>query len=433
MELKGKNVVIFGLGISGKSALELCLSKDAEVTVVNQGDPQQWGLKELKSLTLLSQEKASSSDFTKADYIILSPGIPRELELLQESIALNIPVINEIELALSFISRKIPIIAVTGTNGKTTTVSLIDHVLNGLGYKVFTGGNIGRPLCELVLSGEDVEVINLELSSFQLESIFQLSPRAGAILNIDENHGERYSKVSDYQRAKERIYRIMDKDGILVLGQSDIEFKDIAKTKEFFDLTDSTVKNILKRFNIDRDDFKMKGIHNIKNIVSAYFLTSFLIKKGEDFFRLAKEFKGVEHRLEFICQVGELDIYNDAKSTNWLATMTAVKSFSDKDVFLIVGGKRRGEGDMPHSSDIQLINSRCEKVFCFGESGKELSSLFKNSYYGKDLEEIFNVIVNQCTKGVLLFSPAYPSFDQYENYAQRGDHFKELVKMTLKN
>lgn len=416
MNLKDKKVIIFGFGVSGVSACKLCLDKGAEVTVVNQAKPES-----SDDFTFVSQNEASSELFSDADYIILSPGIPREHDLLKTAIG-KVPIINEIELALQFIPEDVDYLATTGTNGKTTTVSLIDYVLKEKGIDVFTGGNIGTPLCEYLLQDSKAKVINLELSSFQLESIDSLIPRRASILNIFDNHGERYDDFKDYQLAKENIAKKMGSNQKLLLGEALFPYQK-------FNCETILLKDFQNSFvEIDMSKYILKGDHNRLNIISAYFMVDFLFEDFSDFESYAQKFKGVEHRLEFVSKDDKVAFYNDAKSTNWLATMTALKSFPGEDLLLIVGGQRRGEGDLPSSEQITEIEKACKQVLCFGESAPDIKGLIQSAQEFKDLEEAIKYIKNDSWKGVVLFSPAFPSFDQFKNYIDRGKTYKSLIE-----
>ncbi|MCP4913119.1 MAG: UDP-N-acetylmuramoyl-L-alanine--D-glutamate ligase [Oligoflexia bacterium] len=416
MNLKDKKVTIFGFGVSGVSACKLCLSKGAKVTVVNQSKPES-----SDDFTFVSQNEASPELFSESDYIILSPGIAREHDLLKSALG-KVPIINEIELAIQFIPKDVQYLATTGTNGKTTTVSLIDFVLKEKGIDVFTGGNIGTPLCEYLLQNSKAKIINLELSSFQLESIDSLSPKRASILNVFDNHGERYSDFKDYQLAKENIAKKMGTDQKLLLGEALFPYQK-------FNCETILLKDFQAEFiEIDMSKYILKGDHNKLNIMSAYFMVDFLFDSFSDFEKYAQKFKGVEHRLEFVSKGDEISFYNDAKSTNWLATMTALKSFPNEDLLLIVGGQRRGEGDLPSSEQVLEIEKTCKQVLCFGESAPDIKGLIQSAHEFKELEEAILYIKNHSWKGVVLFSPAFPSFDQFKNYSDRGETYKSLIE-----
>ncbi|MFT6602644.1 MAG: UDP-N-acetylmuramoylalanine--D-glutamate ligase [Bacteriovoracaceae bacterium] len=271
MNLNGKRIVVFGLGVSGMGALRFLKDKEATLWAINQGEPSSWSdFQEVAGITTIENCLCESDPKAlelcqKADLVILSPGIPRDHAVLSKCSA---PIWSEIELAYQF--AKAPIIAITGTNGKTTTVSFLDHLLKGLGKKVFTGGNIGVAFCDHVRSNQEVDYILLELSSFQLESTFDFKPDVAVLLNIFPNHGERYSKNDDYAKAKFNINKKMDKKGTLIFDSSN---ELVAKWGEAFGgikvpvQTGDTEKiEAHLKGMVNLDQFKLPGIHNKINL-----------------------------------------------------------------------------------------------------------------------------------------------------------------------
>lgn len=441
MNLDHKKIVIFGLGVSGMGALRFLESTGAQLFAINQGAPSSWtGYIEVKKLC--GEDSCFSQDNPKclklieaADLIILSPGIPRTHELLR---AVSAPIWNEVELASRF--NKKPIIAITGTNGKTTTVSFLDHLFKAIGKKVFTGGNIGVAFCDHIRSKGESDYILLELSSFQLESLDTFCPEISVLLNIFPNHGERYSNNEDYSKAKFNIINNM-RSGHLIYDSGNSVIKEWAErfggkgvaidTSKSDELGKSTLADF------DLTHYKLPGIHNKINLLFSLEVLKALglLKKNHEKVQEAiNSFSGVAHRIEYIKSGEKFEAYNDAKSTNWDATITAVNAMSElgKELVLILGGKLRGHNDLPTEQAIKLLKERVKRILLIGESsdllekslGEKLPCIKKGSIEiaVKDLKE-------EGFEGVLLLSPGYPSFDQFPNYVERGEAFKKIFSI----
>lgn len=444
MTLHGKKVAIFGMGTSGVSAFKLASFLKAEVYAVSQGDVTSWNcLNEIDSLGDKSNfynqnnEKVSSI-FSSMDLIILSPGIAREHDLLKKALVSGVEVICEIELAYRVVKAdRTPIISVTGTNGKTTTVTLLGEIFTKAGHKTFIGGNIGVAFCDYALerlrSDRASDILILELSSFQLESLVEFKSDVAAILNIFPNHGERYESVDGYALAKWNIIDTMSSDDSLIVSS-----QCLLSAHKNFSAQHIINEEQLCFSDVDVSSFKLIGHHNKINLSFAILMA----KKVEEKFSLAlnnlvetiSSFSGVSHRLQYLESDDSFTIYNDAKSTNWDATITALKSFDDvqlkKPVCLILGGKKRGRGDsiLPFSKDIK---NRVSKIFLIGETTDDLSDeleqlsiSFEKSF---SIENALKKIRSEKFDGYLVFSPAFPSFDQYQNYVERGEAFIKIA------
>jgi UDP-N-acetylmuramoylalanine--D-glutamate ligase len=444
VEFLGKNIAVIGMGKSGVSCVKLLSKLGANILAINSGNVEYWNskLSGINSVDLASQEEVNLSAKLKSmNLIVLSPGISREVEILKEAHAAKISVISEIELAFRALKNDMSkIISVTGTNGKTTTVTLIDLIARGAGVSTFLGGNIGTPFAEYALDvlskkRAKAELIILELSSFQLESMETFKSDAAAILNITPSHGERYNRVIDYARAKFNIAdRLQGEDKLLVgnLGNFESELRTncyIEKIEDPKNVGEISVNLI--------DDFNLIGVHNLSNLQFAIKLLSEVGVKWLDGAKALSNFSGVKYRLQKRDSRKGLLVYNDAKSTNWEATFTALKAFSfshpNIKVDLILGGKLRGNGDAMKEKAI-FIKSLVSKVYFYGESGKSLYSEVGqkiNSEYFSTLSEVVKCIgLDKSNRGI-LFSPAFPSFDQYDNYLKRGEEFDQLAASYL--
>lgn len=439
MDLKDKKIAIFGLGVSGMGALRFLADKGTVLSAVNQGNPTSWReYEEVKntygSVHCFAQDHEGVKElFESSDLIVLSPGIPREHELLKNVTA---PIWSEIELAYQF--NTAPIVAITGTNGKTTTVSFLDHLFKALGKKVFTGGNIGVAYCDLMRSGEKVDYVLLELSSFQLESTFDFKPEVSVLLNIFPNHGERYSNNDDYAKAKFNITKKMDAEGSLIFDAGNSQIKKWAdgfvgkKTPVNTSDTKGITTHLKSMFNLD--NYKLPGIHNKINLdfcLEVLNSLNLLEGNGEKIQKGIDSFSGVAHRIEYVPTNEKFVVYNDAKSTNWDATLTAIDSMEElgKDLVVILGGKLRGHNDAPPAKAETIFKTKVKKVLLIGESAELLESSLSDwtpCFVKETLEASVEELKEESFSGVLLLSPAFPSFDQFPNYIKRGESFKSL-------
>jgi len=445
MDFSEQKITVFGMGRSGLSALELLIRHGYRPNAISQGEPKSWGLSEyiLKntdSSQLIDQASDEASKrLDQSNIIVLSPGIPREHKLLEGPLSKGVKVISEIELAYQFLvknkERDIPIIAVTGTNGKTTTVSLLGEIFNDSSVDNFIGGNIGIPFCDYLnqrAKGErsKTKVIVLELSSFQLESMVDFYPDYAALLNIYPNHGERYESVKDYADAKWNLTDRMKEDGRLFIDSKLIQNKRVINAE---------IENIdegkLDFLGLDVSKYKLIGHHNKINLSFALKLAMATGLSLDKIQSTIDNFSGVKHRIQFVSTSKGFVAYNDAKSTNWDATLTALKSFIDespkRDLYLVLGGKKRGRGDglKPFADQIKMFAT---KVLLIGETTDDLASELSDLNISFEKCYELNNAVKFCEshnfEGWLLFSPAFPSFDQYQNYEKRGEHFISLLQ-----
>lgn len=434
---KINKVAIFGMGKSGKAALKLAKKYKQDFYVVNRGPVNSWfeaeDLNTVCSTCSCFSEEDFAEHFHKMDEIIISPGISVTHPALKRAVEKGVPILSEVEYAYRM-TKDIPVIAITGTNGKTTTTTMIAEVLTKAQKKVFCGGNIGIPYCELALSEEKVDFAVIEVSSFQLETIKDFHPHIGLILNIFPNHSERYDEVSEYAKAKYRMLLNMTESDQLILGTENPyldEIKDHPSQKTFF-----TKGSLPEEFRgqFDFSSAKVKGEHNEANFYCAWKVLQFLnLPNLTDIFQeFINEFPGVAHRLEFVLTKDGVTLYNDAKSTNSLATVTAINAFkeSPEPLYLILGGKLRNENDklLP---DLLPYKGKIKKIFSIGDVTEKLANELGEDFEvekAHDLKTVFKLVIEQRLKGNLVFSPAFPSFDQFKNYVDRGEKFKQWAR-----
>jgi UDP-N-acetylmuramoylalanine--D-glutamate ligase len=438
--VKIKRIAVFGMALSGISAVKALVSLGLEVHAVNEGEPDHWkerkALEGIMSSSFLHAQAQADELFSQMEMIILSPGIPITHEVLKKARNKNVPILSEIELGF-WLARNVPVIAITGTNGKTTTTTMIAEALERSGKKVFCGGNIGLPYTELFRSGKTFDYAVIEVSSFQLETIRDFHPMISFILNITPNHTERYTCIEDYAKAKWNITKNLKRGDLLVVGKPTYSFpQDLYRghwTKIEFDQK-SLPFEFVQGFNFEVS--KLKGDHNKANFYAAYCVLEFLQIPDRKviFQQFIREFKGVPHRLEFVKNFNGLNIYNDAKSTNIEATKTALKAFDDKEpCYLILGGKLRSESDV-FLDDLKPFKKMITEIFTIGMTGERLFHELKNDFSVenvKTIEALIEKLKLKTLKGNLIFSPAHPSFDQFKNYVHRGEEFKRLVNSLV--
>lgn len=422
---------VFGVGLSGVSAIKALRSLNFNVEVVNDDCLENWpnNTEILKYVDKASCFSTKHFDCSSLDLLVLSPGIPRTHELVEECLSRGIKVWSEIELAYQLIKNNLnnkKLIAVTGTNGKTTSVLLIKKLLELAGINNFIGGNIGLPFCEILTNDKllESEVICLELSSFQLESIESFKPDLAFITNLTMSHGERYENIDDYAIAKWNIQKNMNSDDSFYIHPTvdKFKFKTNASIKRFPE--DNFKVKLTSSFNIEK--FKLPGPHNLENLWACYLVKEYLQIPDKYFNELICTFKPVEHRIELLDRHYNFKIYNDSKSTNCDSTKVAINSF-DGNIDLILGGKLRGSSDSIKPI-LDLIYQKCRKVYVFGEAARLIESEVVKipCIVCSGLDDIKSRVIKDSSTEIVLFSPAFPSFDQFTNYIERGEEFKKI-------
>jgi UDP-N-acetylmuramoylalanine--D-glutamate ligase len=443
MKLEFENVVIVGMGRTGSACLEFFnnfykkeFQHDIKIICVDS--------RPMSLDCLFFQETDVTLDqyLTTKSLLIWSPGISWETPFMKKCVSANMTIWSEIELAARFFTK--PMMALTGTNGKTTTVSLIQHILLKSNTRSFLGGNIGTPFIEVIAKQDHFDVAVLELSSFQLEAIDQFHPQIAGILNLYQNHEERYSCFEDYVTAKANILKNLTSEDLFVRREFEQPLaklvKNITCSKKLIPLNLVKESPFWEDLNIDL--FPLVGTHNLENLAMAkLFLNQWGITNSQ-IENAMQDFKAVPFRLQEIYKFNKYSIYNDSKSTNWDATNIALKSFShtSKPVLLMGGQLRDDQDEKDLSSQIEFISESVKLLIVFGEAGSTLSNLFNGKVdlvLVHTLEEAFDhlkdkaIISSKEPKDHILFSPGYPSFDSYENYVKRGEHFNELVDLVL--
>ncbi len=453
--IKIDKALVVGLGYrTGPAVSNFLVSKGIDTSVTDIKDEKELypiiaGLDEKVEIYAGSQEpEILDRGF---DIVVLSPGVPKKIPLIREALRRKIPVISEIELAYMFI--KGDIIAITGTDGKTTTTSLMGHVLEELGFHVLVGGNIGKPLISIAEKTGSDSVTLIELSSFQLETVKNFRPHISAILNVTPDHLDRYDDMNEYFEAKLRITMNQRSHDFYIYNRDDPMLAEnlngIKAQKLSFSLKDKSaaayydgavvhLKDEDKYIEvIDAHKMQLTGLHNIQNVMAALLMIRSLYKKKKfnaDFKGIAEgfyRFPGLEHRMENIGTFKERHFINDSKATTIGSVKMAIESIKGNCI-LILGGKRKGDD---YSRLAESMNGKVRSVILIGESKDEFMKLF-NKYNCVAAESIDDAVIKamqESSEGdVILLSPACASFDMFKSYEERGAAFKESFKKLVK-
>lgn len=445
MELKNKRVLVVGLGRSGVAAALFLQDHGARVAVSDTKSEGQ--LQKEISILLergISLETGQHSErtFRDQDLIVVSPGVPSDQPQLQHARALGIPVIGEVELACRFLQGRI--IAITGSNGKTTTTTLVGEILSKSGKKTLVGGNIGTPVISLAEKSSPEHLVVLEISSFQLETIVQFRPWIAAILNITPDHLDRHRTFQAYIDAKARIFENQQPGDFAVLNADDptcIPLKNKSKGSVDWFSRKQPVENgtyvrddqIVFRSSghdvavLPVKDIQLKGAHNLENVLAAVCVTMLAGCDPQEVRKAVAGFGGVEHRLEPVATINGVGYYNDSKATNVDATIKALESFPG-NIHIILGGKDKGSD---YTVLVPLLRERAKGAYLIGAAAEKIASQIQGAtrmIQSDTLDRAIRQASEAAASGdIVLLAPACASFDQFENYEQRGRIFKELV------
>lgn len=447
MELKGKKVLVVGLGKSGLAAALFLRQRGAQVTVSDARSADQL-TKEIPALLeagiMVEAGGHGLLTFRRQDLIVVSPGVPLDTPELAQVRSFGLPVIGELELAARFLKGNF--LAITGSNGKTTTTTLVGEILERAGLPTLVGGNIGVPVIALIDGSTDDGWSVLEVSSFQLESTEQFHPKIAVILNITPDHLDRHGSFENYAAAKERILASQDERDFVVLNADNIRAADAA----------ARAKAQIYRFSIEHaveqgawldsgwvvyrhapnaaperivllSAIPLKGAHNVENVLAAV-VAARLAGAPVDAIRAAIEaFHAVEHRLEFVATIDGVAFYNDSKATNVDAAAKAIAAFPG-GIHLILGGKDKNSD---YTQLHQLLRERVSAVYTIGAAASKIESQLRGVVTLLSCETLDRAVSSAASAArpgeIILLAPACSSFDQFENYEQRGSIFKQLV------
>src|SRR5262245_26086263 len=445
MNVSGKKILVVGLARSGAAAAEFLLSRGARV-VVNDAKPES-ELKDAESLRAKGIEVVAGGHppglFEESELIVVSLGVPLALEPFQRARAAGAGIISEVELAARFIRGRL--IGITGSNGKTTTTALTGELLRDAGLPTQVGGNIGTPLISLVETSRDDGFTVIELSSFQLEAVDRLHLFVSVIINITPDHLDRYDSMDDYAAAKANVFRNQTAKDFAVLNADDervsrmgaltgarpIYFSRRRELDEGVFLRAGSVVHReagAERTLITRDEITLRGDHNLENVMSALAVGLACGASIDSMRAGVRDFKGVEHRLEFVAEIGGVKFYNDSKATNVDAAIKCIEAF-DGGVNVILGGKDKGGDYAPLA---RRVRERCSNVILIGAAADKIAAALENTRplrRAATMEEAVEIGLKIGKPGeIVLLAPACASFDMFDNYEHRGSVFKEAVR-----
>jgi len=385
-----------------------------------------------------------TDNLLQCDCLIISPGIPLNTPIIQKAKARNIDLISEIELGYRIKAEDSKIIAVTGSNGKSTTVSLIQHILQQIGKKSILAGNIGDAFCSYSIEKPGIEYIVLEISSFQLDLTKNFKPDVAVLLNITPDHINRYNSFNDYVLSKMSIFRNQNETDTAVLFQDSTEImryaQNIKARKLYFSLSakDNTAAYLTDNYiqfgsatKVPLSHFAIKGPHNYANAMAAMLAVFALIPNAEIIAEAVKGFKALPHRLEYVGSVKGVSFYNDSKATNTDSVRSALYSFTEP-IRIIMGGSDKGEDYSVLTADLQKTVT---KAYLTGATREKMYQTWLNKIPLEciaDFEMAVRKAFSDSHEGeVIVLSPACASFDRFQNYEERGNFFKEIVTRII--
>ncbi|HWR05708.1 UDP-N-acetylmuramoyl-L-alanine--D-glutamate ligase [Sporomusa sp.] len=447
-EFLNKKILVLGAGVSGISVANILQQLGAHVTLSDAKSVDKMD-KDFSQLAangvVLALGNQTELLLDGIDYIVLSPGISIYVSLVAAAKRRGIPVMSEVEVAYRLSSA--PIIAITGTNGKTTTTTLIGEILKTTGRQVAVGGNIGAALSEQALEVDADGFVVAEISSFQLEGATKFRPHIAAVLNLTPDHLDRHHTMAVYQEMKERIFANQDKNDYLILNYDDVSVRGMAeralgKTMYFsrrqqldqgiFEHNGTIILKWEEKL-IDIctiNDIQIKGGHNVENALAACAVGYFAGASPEDMAKVLKTFQGVEHRIEPVAEIAGVGYYNDSKATNPESTIKALEAFPGH-IILIAGGRDKNT-DL--TEFMQLAKERVDHLIVLGEAQQRFTEAatqhgVKNIHNVTSFTEAVTLARSLAQPPqVVLLSPACASYDMFDNYEERGNVFKDLVR-----
>ena len=461
MDLKNKKTLVIGLGATGLATAVFLKRRGARVTVSDSAPEAelQENASRLRELGIkLELGRHSRDTFQAADFIVISPGVPHLLGPVAEARSNGTPVYGEIELACRFIDE--PMVAVTGTNGKTTTTTLIGDMLKASQKTAFVGGNIGDPLIGYVDRGQRADVLVVEVSSFQLDTIQRFRPDIAVLLNITEDHLDRYADFTAYAESKMRIFENQHAEDLAVINGADTTIgpylnrikcrkllfapASAALPEDTFGcallsedrITITGLPDVPGRKNqkpnerhlaVARSDIRLFGAHNMENAAAAALAAFSAGATPKGIRQALKSFKGLAHRLETLGRYNDVRFINDSKATNMGAVIRALASFTEP-VVLLLGGRNKGGNfhDLAAS-----IRRHVKSIVAFGESRQEIVAALTDAApieTAADMQAAVSKAFKTALPGeTVLLSPGCASFDHYDNYVQRGEDFRRAV------
>lgn len=453
-ELKDKRILVVGLGKTGVALSHFLVEQGAQVTVTDhKSKPELSAQLELLGDLAIKYELGSHSPktFLQQDLVILSPGVPSNLKIFDYARSQGVRITGEFEFSVGFIKE--PIIAVTGTNGKTTVARLIEAFLNESGVPAWVGGANERPLVEYLRQPERAKVVIAEVSSFMLEHCENFNPQNVVFTNLAENHLDRYRSMEEYVNAKRRIFKNTNQATTSILNADDNAVVELARDPAvqrgrifYFSrkpALEPQIMNIGGAVNIGDEikvrtgpeiepyvikGMRMRGKHNVENIMAAILAAREHGGKKESIQKVIDEQRNLAHRLEYVRKVGGVQFYNDSKATNVHAVMRALDTF-DENLILIMGGK---ETNLNYEPLRNMVKRKVKTLILVGEAKERINrdlGDFSETFLIGTFEEAVLIAYQKSRIGdMVLLSPGCSSFDMFDSYEERGDYFKELVR-----
>ncbi len=444
MQRAQKTITVMGLAKTGVAVAQFLASQGTHVIATDMRQssqmPEAMNALRAENITLVCGEHRLA-DFQKVDGVVTSPGVPREHPMLMAAVHAGVPVMSEIELAAGFITS--PITAITGTNGKTTTTTITGEIFRHNGFKTFVGGNIGDPLINLIAQKRTVERTVVEVSSFQLEWIHTFKPRVAALLNLSEDHLDRYHSYDDYIDAKIRLFENQTSEDFAVVNRDDnlvwertahIQSQrfPFSRTKELNQGIFLAGSNIIYRQADTECLFSLKdcpltGVHNIENIMAAVAATMLQGCRVDATQTMINQLEPLHHRMEFVAERAGVRYYEDSKATNVGSVVKALESFDS--IVLIAGGKDKGGSYQPMQA---MIAERVPHLVLIGEAADRMAQEFTGAttiHRATSLDQAVQIAASvACAGDVVLLSPACSSFDMFKDYEERAQRYIQAVK-----
>ena len=438
---ENKKIFIFGMAKSGYEAAKLLSKYNNEILITDGKEQDENHVKELTDLGVKVEITTNQIDLidNTFDYMIKNPGIPANNPVVLKAKELGIKVINEIEMAYHFLPKNTKIIGITGSNGKTTTTTLIYEILKKKYPNVYLGGNIGYPLSQIVNDIKENSILVMEISDHQLCDMYEFKTNISLLLNLVHAHIDFHGTYEIYKAMKKRIFNNHTNTDLAILNHDNKDVleltNDIVSTKKYFSKTDKLdayIENDGIYYNnelvLNFNDIKLKGMHNYENIMACILAVKQFNVESELIKEYLSTFKGVEHRIEYVDTINGVDYYNDSKSTNNEATMTALKTFKNPTI-LIMGGLDR---NIPFDNLADYVGN-VKAIVCYGETKNKIKEFADknnvNCYVLENLNEAVNKAHEIAESGdTVLLSPACASWDQFKTFEERGELFKNLVK-----
>jgi UDP-N-acetylmuramoylalanine--D-glutamate ligase len=434
-----ERALVYGLGLSGRAAARFLAARGVAVVGVDEKPV------DLGDLAGRIELAAADGWPGEVDLVVVSPGVPMDRPLLAEARRRGVPVIAEVELAFPFLNG--PVVAITGSNGKSTTTAMTGDMVRAAGLEVEVCGNIGEPLVDKV-EGAPGRIFVVELSSFQIEGIVTFKPKAAALLNLSEDHLDRYGSLQAYADAKRRLFRDQDGTDVAVLNADDAEtlrLETCAHRRLFsrnqgvvdgcYATADGRVIEVSGGEEIDlfhASDVPLAGVQNLENAMAAALLARAVGVEPAAIRAALQSFQGLPHRLQKVGESNGVTFYDDSKGTNPGATMKAIEGFADGTVHLILGGRNK---DADLATLTPMVRRKARRAYLIGEAAEDFVAALGGAVPFERAETLDRALRSAAARALpgeaVVLSPACASFDQFRNFNHRGDVFQDLVRDVL--